>query len=295
MSGDAEAERPVHQRIRIGERRHQRAELLGDLVQRDIGDLGARRVVDDHPADPPAFGRGQADEEIQPGRPRDLLGEERSHAAPGHPPDHLAHEPAERPAVVPVRGTGLPGRPLGGQRGRHRVPGQQVGQRHGVVDDGQPGPVRQQPADRDVRLPLGGELRPVPGRRPVEVQFAALREQVRARRRGGLGGRVHQLQRVPRPRPGRPGVGQAAPQVDHLAAVAVDADRRAHVAVVLEVAPEHIPDPLEARRHIALDYDHDTDLTTPHRETRCQLPTTGVMVTSWLRCVSNSRTGPPSG
>jgi hypothetical protein len=74
--------------------------------------------------------------------------------------------------------------------------------------------------------------------------------------------------------------------------VAVDADRRAHVAVVLEVAPEHIPDALEARLDIALDFDHDTDLTTPHRETRCQLPTTGVMVTCWLRCVSNRRTEP---
>jgi hypothetical protein len=184
------------------------------------------------------------------------------------------HEPAERPAVVPVRGAGLPDRPLRGQRGRHRIPGQQVGQRHGVVDDGQPGPVRQQPADRDVRLPLSGELRPVPGHWPVEVQLAALREQVRAGRRGGLGGRVHQLQGVPRPRPARPGVGQAAPQVDDLAAVAVDADRRAHVAVAFEVVPEHIPDPLEARGHIALDYDHDTDLTTPHRETRRQLQTT---------------------
>ena len=263
MSGTLSAERPVHQRLRIGERRHQRAELLGDLVQRDIGHLGPRRLVDDHPADPAPLRRGQPDIEVEPGRRRDLLGEERSHAAPGHPPDHLAHEPAERPAVVPVRGTGLPDRPLGGQCGRHRIPGQQVGQWHGVVDDGQPGPVRQQPADRDVRLPLSGELRPVPGRRLVEVQFAALREQVRARRRGGLGGRVHQLQRVSPPRPARPGVGQAAPQVDDLAAVAVDADRRAHVAVTLEVFPEHIPDPLEAGRHITLDYDHDTDLTTP--------------------------------
>jgi hypothetical protein len=56
--------------------------------------------------------------------------------------------------------------------------------------------------------------------------------------------------------------------------VAVDADRRAHVAVAFEVVPEHIPDPLEARRHVALDYDHDTDLITPYRETRCQPQTT---------------------
>jgi len=123
-------------------------------------------------------------------------------------------------------------------------------------------------------FPLSGELRPVPGRGPVQVQVAALREQVRARRRGGLGGRVHQLQRVCPPRPAGPGVGQAAPQIDDLTAVAVDAYRRAHVAVALEVVPEYIPDPLEARRHIALDYDHDTDLITPHRETRCQPQTT---------------------
>ena len=88
---------------------------------------------------------------------------------------------------------------------------------------------------------------------PVQIQLAALGEQVRARRRGGLGGRIHQLQRVPRPRTAGPGVGQAAPQVDHLAAVAVDADRRPHIAVALEVVPERVPDPFEAWRHITVD------------------------------------------
>ena len=66
-------------------------------------------------------------------------------------------------------------------------------------------------------------------------------------------GSVNQLQRVRRPRAAGPGVGQAAPKVDHRATVAVDADRRPHVAIALEVIPEHVPDPFEARRHVTVD------------------------------------------
>jgi hypothetical protein len=42
----------------------------------------------------------------------------------------------------------------------------------------------------------------------------------------------------------------------------VDTQRRAHVTVALEVVPEHIPDPLEARRHVTLDRAHSVTLAT---------------------------------
>jgi len=116
--------------------------------------------------------------------------------------------------------------------------------------------MRQQPADRDVRLAPGRELGPVAGRRLVEIQLAPLREQVRADRGGGLGGRVHELERVRSPGAARRGVGQAAPQVDHLAAAVVHADRRPHVTVPLEVAAERVPDPFEARRHLTAGCHH---------------------------------------
>jgi hypothetical protein len=259
---------------RIGERRQQRAELLRNLLERDGGDLGSWRVIDDHLADPPPFGRWQPDVEVEPGRPGDLLGEERPDAAPADPPDDLADEPAVGPAVVPVGGARLPHRPLGRQRGRHRVPGQQVIQRDGVVDDRQPGPVRQQPANGDACLARRRELGPVGGHRLIQVELAPLREQVRAGRRGGLGRRVHQLQRVPGPGPAGRGIGQAAPQVDHLAAVPVHADRRPHVTAALEVSAERLPDPLEAWLHIPFDRCHDTDLTTPLPD-RARAPRSG--------------------
>src|SRR5207244_12362090 len=81
----------------------------------------------------------------------------------------------------------------------------------------------------------------------------------------------HQLQRGPAPRPARPGVGQAAPQVDDLAAVAVDAQRRAHVTVAFEVVPGHIPDPLEARRHVTLDRAHRVTVAVTALEVRARV------------------------
>jgi hypothetical protein len=61
--------------------------------------------------------------------------------------------------------------------------------------------------------------------------------------------------------------------------------------VSFEVVPEHFPDPLEARRYIALDYDHDTDLTTPLWETRCQLQTTARPHAAAFAAITNPLTG----
>ena len=70
-------------------------------------------------------------------------------------------------------------------------------------------------------LPVGLELGPVLGHRRVDVEVAALGEQVGARGGGALGGGEHQLEAVLRVRRAGVAVGDPAPQVDDLAAADV--------------------------------------------------------------------------
>jgi hypothetical protein len=144
------------------------------------------------------------------------------------------------------------------------VPGQRVLRRDGHVERGQAGPVTEQVAQGQAALPLGAELRPVVGHRRVEVQHAALDQQVCADGGHALGGRVDERQRVLGPRTPIPGVGHAAPQVDDLLSADVDGDRRPHVAVLVEVRGERLPHPLEASRHRTL-HVHCIPLATPRR------------------------------
>ena len=98
--------------------------------------------------------------------------------------------------MVAVRGAGLPVGLLHLERVDHRLPRQRLLARQLGVDRGQSRLVTEQPADRDAVLPGLSELGPVRDDRRVQVELAALREQVRTRGRRALGRREHDLQRV---------------------------------------------------------------------------------------------------
>ena len=127
-------------------------------------------------------------------------------------------------------------------------------------------------------FPLRLELGPVLGHRRVDVEVAALGEQVGARGGGALGGGEHQLEAVLGV--GRAGVavGDAAPQVDDLAAADVHGGGRAHLAVLLEVGAERV-------RHA-----FEPGLDRAHRSPSCHPPGprvgTGVAVAARERATS---------
>ncbi len=158
--------------------------------------------------------------------------------------------------MVSVRCARSPLGTLSGQCGRHRVPVQRLVQRDRLVQREQAGLVGQQPAHRDVRLAVRGELRPVLRHRRVQVQRTALGQHVRSGRGRPLGRRVDELQRVPRPRPTGLGVGNATPQVHHRSAVLVHAHRRADVPVFGEVRCERLTHRFEPSGDLTLDRRH---------------------------------------
>ena len=82
----------------------------------------------------------------------------------------------------------LPHGSLGGDGPDHAIPPQDVVHGHGTGDRGQPGLVRQDPPNGDVRLAGRLELGPVPRHGRLEVEDTALGEQVDARGRHRLRG-----------------------------------------------------------------------------------------------------------
>lgn len=145
---------------------------------------------------------------------------------------------------------------LSGQCGRHRVPGQRLVQRHRLVQRDQTGLVGQQPAHRDVRLAVRGELRPVLRHRRVQVQRPALGQHVCRGRGRPLGRRVDELQGVRCPRPTGFGVGDASPQVHHRSAMLVHAHCCADVPVLGEVRRECLTYQFEPSRDLTVDRRH---------------------------------------
>ena len=115
---------------------------------------------------------------------------------PRDPAHDLADEPPVGGGVVAVGGARLPDGGLRLEGADHRIPGERLLEGERGVDVGQAGLVAEQPAHRDVRLAGGLELGPVGGDRRVDVELAALGQEVGARRRGALGGGEHELQRV---------------------------------------------------------------------------------------------------
>jgi hypothetical protein len=199
------------------------------------------------------LGRREADVEVEPERPRHLLGEGLTAGRPGHAVDDLAHQPAVGDGVVAVVASRLPLRSRGRQRlDRHRPPRDLFG-RERAANGGQPGLVAEQPAHRQLVLALGGELGPVAGNRCIQVELAALGQAVRHDRQRPLGRRRHHLEGAVRVGIVALGLGGAAPQVDHRLAAAVHAAGGAHLAPLRKVALELVPHRLEAGRYRAPD------------------------------------------
>jgi hypothetical protein len=155
--------------------------------------------------------------------------------------------------VVAVLGSGRPRRPLRGDRRHDRVPREDLVERERGVDRRHARAMAERPAERDVALSLGGELRPVRGDRRIEVEQPSLDETQRAGGRDALGRREHERRRVFRPRPLLVAVRQAAPQVDDHAAARVDAAGGADVGSGGEILGERVANPGEARIDAALD------------------------------------------
>src|SRR5262249_31091613 len=118
---------------------------------------------------------------------------------------------------------------------------------------GKASPVGQQPAHECPRLSGLPELRPVVDHRRVEVQLAALRQQMGANGTDPFARRVHQSQRVPVPfTPGRD-ISDAAPDIDILAALHIQAERRPHITMQREVSGEGLSDAFVSGLDLSLD------------------------------------------
>ena len=240
QAGDARvAERAVGEAARVEEAEHEAGrelvqvqQHLGRRVAVDAGDALRRDVV------------GEADEEVEPERRGDLVCE----VAPERPalrvdaPDQLALVPAERDPVVAVARARLPRRLLRRDRRADAVEVEQVVEVEALVDRAQSRLVREQLAHGDALLAGRAELRPVLRHGRVVVEQAAAVGDGDRHRRDALGGREHRDERVLLPRRLRHAVAVAAPQVDDLAAVAVDRDGRADLIALREVGPEGVGD-----------------------------------------------------
>src|SRR4029453_12112455 len=109
-------------------------------------------------------------------------------------------------------------------------------------------------AHRDLILAGGAELGPVPDHWGVEIEFAALGEQMGADRGCAFGGRCDLDDRVFVPRTVRVAIGESAPQVDDRAAVRIDADGGANLAgVAIEVRSKRVSDLSPAVLDVPLD------------------------------------------
>src|SRR5207248_9652354 len=96
------------------------------------------------------------------------------------------------------------------------------------------------------------KLWPVLRDRCIEIEVAALGEQVGADGSRALRRRVDELERVLAPRRACVDVGDTAPDVDDRATVDVRCERRADFAVLLEVLRECLPHALEPRFDVTL-------------------------------------------
>jgi len=98
--------------------------------------------------------------------------------------------------------------------------------------------VTHQLADGDVRLAVGGELRPVARDRRIEVQFSPVGQQQGGQGRHGLGGGIDVDDGVAFPRAGFLRVGPATPDVDDRLALERGAERCAEVGSAREICVE---------------------------------------------------------
>ena len=195
---------------------------------------------------PGDLGVGQPDVEIDAEGLGDVGADEGTRCLAGHPPDHLAHEVPEHHGLVARGGPRLPPRLLGGEQAGDAVPVVEVLALDRLARSAEPGPVAEQPPHRDRLLAGRGELRPVLGDGPVDVDEAPVDELLHGHRHRTLGGRPHVDERVVLPRLGPGGVGPAAPQVDHRSPGDEDAQAGTDVAPLVEVGLEGGADRAEA-------------------------------------------------
>ena len=132
----------------------------------------------------------------------DLGAQVLAEGAAGDPPDHLAEDEPEGHHVIALRGAGRPPRFGGGDAGRTRRPSPgspagSAGSRGPITPERWPITMR----DGDVFLARLAELRPVRRHRRIQVDFAAVDQQVHAGAGRGLGAGEDAGQRVFGPRP----------------------------------------------------------------------------------------------
>jgi hypothetical protein len=152
---------------------------------------------------------------------------------------------------------GLPYGCLRGECLGERRPREDFVGRERAVDHRESGAVRHQHAHGDLTLSLRRELWPVVGDLRVVVDLAPLREQRYAQGRRAFRGREDELERAVVVCPTGGGIGDAAPQVDHLLAVDVHGDTRAELAVLGEVPDERVAHGFEAGLDRAADRGSD--------------------------------------
>ena len=149
------------------------------LLAEHVDQAHTPAVHRDHRRDPRLVLLGQADPELEPVRLGDLLLEERPQTATVDAPHDLADEVAVGERVVAVA---TPGSHSGSCTSSARITGSHASASaaSACVDGRQPCLVAEQPAHRDVLLPGLPELGPVLHDRRVDVEQAALGQQVRA-------------------------------------------------------------------------------------------------------------------
>ena len=130
---------------------------------------------------------GQADVHVDAERFGDLGAQILPDGAAGDPAHHLAEDEAERHHVVALRGVRLPPGFGGRELRADRVPVRGVGPVQPGARADHPGAVAHHHGDGDVLLAGLAELRPVPRHRRVQVELAAVGEQVDAGARQALG------------------------------------------------------------------------------------------------------------
>ncbi len=222
-----------------------------------------RRIDRGHPAHPVRLGLRKADPEVQAQRLGYLLRQDGAQCASGRPQHQLGQQPAVGLRVVAVPGARLPEGLLRGDRVRSGDSVAGLGGGQPPVQRREARTVGEQVADQGLLLAARLELRPVRADRRVQVEQPALVQQQRHGRGHALGRGADDLRGVLGPGLGAVGVLGAAPQVDDLAAVAVDGHGRAPVAEHLEVAYERVPDGLEALRHHTLDVHEQSNNRRP--------------------------------
>ncbi len=220
-----------------------------------VGQHVADMRLVDHLGAAVMLGGRQADMHVDAERLGDLGAQELAQRAPSDPSGELAENEPEGHHVIALGGVWRPPWLGGGDVAAHAVPVQRLLRGQPGTRPDHPGTVAHHHGDGDVLLAGLAEFRPVPGHRCVQVDLAAIGQQVHAGAGEALGAGEDTGQRVfgPGPRGGR--IGPAAPQVDDQIALHPHRDRGADLAAFGEVLPEGVANLVKAGSARAVDED----------------------------------------